>query len=97
MGWQIARQGTGLADGLIGALLPDNLFPVGQALFHHLMDEQAVSVLVNATMTTVIVAVSALSFPLKEKLSASYERDTAASGSELPRPLTLWKQELEEI
>ena len=82
---------------LLDFFLPESLFVVGEVLIDRFLDPQAVAVLINGLVSAVFVGVSLLTFPLKEWVSARYERQSAASGDRIPEAPPLWIQGLEEV
>ncbi len=80
---------------LFDYLLPGGWHAPAEVLFDRFLAAQAREVLVNATLSGALLLVSAVLFPVKEKLSATFEREadlTSAPGRELP----LWMQAWEE-
>jgi len=81
--------------GLVAAyLLPESWRFAARTLVERFVHAQARQVLVNASVTVCLAAV-ALLFPLKERLSASFERDARLT-PEVGRGLPLWLQAVEE-
>lgn len=94
--WLTTHQG-GLRLAVIDFFLPADLHFVGDALIAKFLAPQHEAVLINALVTGSVVLVSMLTFPFKEWLSASYERDTNVTGDRTAQPPPLWEQALEEI
>lgn len=81
---------------LLGYLFPESWQPAARLLVELYFESQARAVLLNAVVAGALVLVSLLLFPVKERLSASFEarnRLTDAPHRELP----LWRQGLEEL
>lgn len=97
VGAWLATNQDGLRLAVIDFFLPPDLHFVGDALIAKFLAPQHKAVLINALVTGSVVLVSMLTFPLKEWLSASYERDTRVTGARTAHPPPLWEQALEEI
>lgn len=97
VGWYLVTNKDALRASILAFFLPDDLMFVGDALIEKFLQPQHVAVLVNALVTGSVVLVSMLTFPLKEWLSHSYERDTQVTGGKAAHPPPLWEQALEEI
>lgn len=97
VGWYLVTHKEALRASILAFFLPDDLMFVGDALIEKFLQPQHIAVLVNAIVTGSVVLVSLLTFPLKEWLSASYERDTQVTGGKTPHAPPLWEQALEEL
>lgn len=97
VGWYLITHQESLRGALLAFFLPDDLLFVGDALIDKFLQPQHIAVLINAVVTGSVVLVSMLTFPLKEWLSHSYERDTQVTGGQAAHPPPLWEQALEEL
>lgn len=97
IGWYLITHEADLRTAVLTFFLPDDLMFVGEALIEKFLQPQQMAVLINALVTGSVVLVSMLTFPFKEWLSASYERDTQVTGGRTPHPPPLWEQALEEL
>jgi len=95
-GWFVFTHQDDLRLALLEFFLPESWFIVGDALIDRLLDPQALAVLINALVATVFVLVSLLTFPLKEWLSARYERQAGCTAGRTPGELSLVAQGIEE-
>jgi hypothetical protein len=93
-GMLLVRHKSDLLELLAGYLLPEGWRFSGRTLVERFVHAQARQVLINASVTVCLTAV-ALMFPLKERLSAAFERDARLT-PEVGRGLPLWLQALEE-
>ncbi|MCA9672481.1 MAG: hypothetical protein KC503_43100 [Myxococcales bacterium] len=82
--------------GIVSYLLPKKAQFAADLLIGFLVKSQAKSVLINATASATLVLVSLLLFPIKERLSASFEQDAELTGKPKDEFPT-WFQALEEI
>lgn len=96
IGWYLSTHEGQLKQTILQFFLPDDWMFAGEHLLEHFLTPQSLPVLINAVVTGAVVLVSALTFPLKESLSASYERDTHITGR-TPHEPPLWAQALEEL
>lgn len=96
VGTLLQRHGLALRAALAGYLLPESYRFAGNLLVEHLVKSQARAVLVNAVASGALLLVSLLLFPLKERLSAAFERDAVLTGKE-GHELPLWRQGFEEL
>ena len=92
----VHRYGPDLIEIVLHFLLPENWLFAGRTLVERMLDAQSLAVLINTGMATVIMLVSLITFPLKERVSASYEQDTQCTGARAPNEPPLWRQALEE-
>ncbi len=96
-GWFVFTLQDALERALLEFFLPESLFVVGEVLIDRLLDPQALAVLINSLVATVFVVVSLLTFPLKEWVSARYERRTGCTEGRTPTELSLISQGVEEV
>ncbi|MCB9555447.1 MAG: hypothetical protein H6707_05035 [Deltaproteobacteria bacterium] len=85
-----------LRQTLLAYLLPQNWLFAGDRLIGYMFAQQSKTVLINAAASGTLVMISLLLFPIKERLSATYERENellAGDHHEFP----LWFQGLEEV
>ena len=81
---------------LVSYLLPEKWRFAGDLLARFLVTSQSKAVIANAIVSGAMILVSALLFPVKEKLSEAVERDgQLTDGAHLPLPW--WRQGLEEL
>ena len=97
IGAWLATHQDGIRLAVIDFILPPDLHFIGDALIEKFLAPQHKAVLINALVTGSVVLVSMLTFPFKEWLSASYERDTKITGARSAHPPPLWEQALEEV
>lgn len=96
----VARELAVHRDDLIGAmasyLLPSSWTWAGERLIDYFVRSQLRDVLVNAVIGLSLVVVQIFLFPVKEKLSATFEKEARLTMTE-PRDLPLWLQAVEEL
>jgi hypothetical protein len=90
----LERHRHDLVDLLAAYLLPESWRFAARTLVERFLHAQGRQVLVNASVGASLTALSLL-FPIKERLSASFERDARLT-REPGRGLPLWLQALEE-
>ena len=96
-GWFVFTHQDALEKALLDFFLPESWFIVGEVLIDRLLDPQAVAVLVNSAVATVFLVVSLCTFPLKEWVSARYERQSGCSEGRVAQELPLIDQGIEEL
>jgi len=96
LAWLLIRHKGAIQQLLAAYLLPESWRFAAGLLIDHLLASQAKAVLINAVVSGTMVLISILLFPLKEKLSATFEAEgqlTSADAEEFP----LWFQAYEEF
>ena len=88
--------GPGLEDWLMAKLVPEVWRSTADDLLHRLFRDELRSFLVTSGFGLGIVVIGMTLFPLKEKLSATYEEERFPEFEKLPQP-PLWRQGLEEV
>lgn len=96
VGWYLQSHEGQLKQAVLLFLLPEDWLFAGEHLLEHFVTQQSLALLISSAVTGTVVLVSALTFPLKEWLSASYEQDTRVTRRK-PHEPPLWEQALEEI
>jgi hypothetical protein len=95
VGWQAVVHKDDILGAIAGFFVPENWRFAATRLLDLFLASQLRDVVVNAVIGAALVVVQVLLFPIKEKVSATFEREgqlTPAPGKELP----LWLQALEE-
>ena len=85
--WLVLQSLPTLRDFALGYIFPETWHPFINDLINRLLSEQMVNIMTAAGMTLGVVVVGICLFSVKEKLSASFERDAfpdLAKGRELP-------------
>ena len=95
--WQLAAHEGELTSLALGYLLPESWHFAADLLVEHMLAAQHRLILINALVTTALMAVTVLLFPVKELLSAAYERDGRLLPGEVMREHPLWLQGWQEI
>ena len=85
-----------LRDFALDYIFPDTWHPFVNELINRLFSEQMVNIITSAGMTLGVMVVGLCLFPIKEKLSASFESD-AFPELEKGRELPLYKQGIDEL
>lgn len=81
---------------VVAYVLPESWRFAGELLIGYFLSSQAKEVLANAMASGALVLVALVLFPLKEKLSASFEQDAGLTAEPLDE-FPLWLQAFEEI
>lgn len=88
--------GPRLEDWLITKLIPEIWHSTFEDLLHRLFREELKAFLITTGFGLGIVLIGITLFPLKEKLSATYEEEHFPDLEKRPQP-PLWEQGLEEV
>ena len=96
LAWLLIANQDALRSLLLSYLLPNSWHLAGDTLIRYFLANQTQAVLVNATMSGTLVLISVLLFPLKERASTAFERESGLV-SEAPQEFPLWFQALEEL
>lgn len=94
--WFLVSHQAQLKQALLRHLLPQSWTTAGGVLLDWLLASQSRAVLINATVSGTLVLISVLLFPVKERVSAAFERDARLT-DEPPEEFPLWFQGLEEL
>jgi hypothetical protein len=95
VGWALLAHRQDLIGALSSYLLPQNWRFAAERLVERMFASQVRTVLVNASVGTSLALLSALLFPLKEKVSATFERESRIT-DEPARYLPWWMEAIEE-
>lgn len=84
-----------LRKALLSYLFPESWHFAADLLVTRFLASQSKAVIVNAAVSGTLVGISVLLFPLKEKVSAAFERESALTTDPIDE-FPLWRQALEE-
>ena len=88
--------GPKFEDWLMGKLVPEVWRSTADDLIHRLFRDELRSFLVTSGFGLGIIVIGMTLFPIKEKLSATYEEEHFPELEKQPQP-ALWQQGLEEV
>jgi hypothetical protein len=94
--WAVVTHQQTVRQLLLHYLFPESWHFAAELLVEHLLSSQTRAVLINATASGSLVLVAVLLFPLKERLSATFERERRLA-DQAPSELPLWQQGVEEL
>ncbi len=93
--WALIAHDGELTATALGFFLPDDWVAAGELLIDRFLADQARGVLASAIVGTSLAVVSLLLFPLKERISATFEVEAQLDDGP-PGELPLWRQAVEE-
>ncbi len=96
IGWQFVEHRADMVGWVASYIFPESWRFAAQALIDYFFKSQLRAVVINAIIGASLMVVQVLLFPVKEKLSATFEKE-AKVADESPGELPLWVEGIEEV